>query len=731
MTTSNLMSLPVDIPWERLGTARDMIDEKFGDSNYPPKWRSSVSIFYYEPPTEAQQITDRTITYLKVSCTVTGYQGTSKFSETSIPPEWLSKSTWPTQTYANIRNRVRYHPCHGMLLQVGVYPMPEADREFDLTEYPFILDFEPKKREMYESATEAKQHMSHSRSNISAKKGTKTVESSETTVSLDAGTDAIGGSVSHKMGTSTETVDMTTADHSRERRENYSYSTNISHMYHLLNGYHLGTNRAMFMMQPRPHIIDSEFTFLNGPRRLEGIQEFFLIVERPRDVAGLCIETTLETAHLETVAKWMPRVVGRSELWDNNNVTKTAEALQLLAWERDLELETAIYGNKIWNSQPKWPSGWIPYAVDLPYNETARHVRARIKTYWETDPGGNFWTESASSAVATVLGRNPEINLVEDADVIYERNFVHTGNLFLTGRTIKSCTFRPLITTEGIRDSLTYEKKLTVPASLNANQASNSERATAANRMGELVAHEMMESLESPDRLPYGAVSVDEARFIQEPLQRLLAEMPDDDPYNMPLSKIHGIDPDVRGRLEEMLPGARRKDVMTMKPSELGRALELTETEVRRLFNQLIGEGPRLEIRPSMVVVPSVVGKTHGRARRMLIQAGIAVGEAEVYAPSMELRDTVINQYPNAGDVVDRKTVAFLVLASGPVAVPDVVGLNVDEATARLEELSLRVEMSFAVSDEQPEGHVLETTPSANTEVPRNSQLVLLVARKA
>jgi hypothetical protein len=42
------LSLPVDIPWKRLGASSDMMDTAFGDFKFPPKWRSSVTVFYHE-----------------------------------------------------------------------------------------------------------------------------------------------------------------------------------------------------------------------------------------------------------------------------------------------------------------------------------------------------------------------------------------------------------------------------------------------------------------------------------------------------------------------------------------------------------------------------------------------------------------------------------------------------------------------------------------------------------
>ena len=55
----------------------------------------------------------------------------------------------------------------------------------------------------------------------------------------------------------------------------------------------------MFLMLARPHVLQpTDFrTFVQGLRAIEGVQEFFLIVSRPQEMEGLCVETSLETGH--------------------------------------------------------------------------------------------------------------------------------------------------------------------------------------------------------------------------------------------------------------------------------------------------------------------------------------------------------------------------------------------------------------------------------------------------
>jgi hypothetical protein len=77
-------------------------------------------------------------------------------------------------------------------------------------------------------------------------------------------------------------------------------------MYQLFNGYHLGSNRAVFLMLTRPHIMNNtseqvEINVVGGQRRLEGIQEMFLVIHVPAALLaagkGVCVQAALDTVH--------------------------------------------------------------------------------------------------------------------------------------------------------------------------------------------------------------------------------------------------------------------------------------------------------------------------------------------------------------------------------------------------------------------------------------------------
>lgn len=203
--------------------------------------------------------------------------------------------------------------------------------DIDVKDFPHIIDFEPKMRDLYQGATEDGEVLTASTSEVKTDKSHARTESSETGLSIlgaiGAGLTTVAGSLAggvgaaagaavgsalaganqtHKWGDTNQDNQQVQIDASRDRRERYATTTNISQMYNLLTGYHLGTNRAVFLMLPRPHVLQpTDFrTFVQGLRYIEGVQEFFLVVARPSDVPGLSVNATLETGHFPEDVKF-------------------------------------------------------------------------------------------------------------------------------------------------------------------------------------------------------------------------------------------------------------------------------------------------------------------------------------------------------------------------------------------------------------------------------------------
>ena len=291
MTTSNLMSLPSDIVWKRLALDEEMMWKAPPSYpaiiKYPPAWCPSITIFHANPDNEMvpDEYQNEIITYLKVVCSLTGT--TAMKGNTNL-------SAWPASHPANklvANNLTPYYGCYGAILEIDLEP-------YDVTgvlisEYPYFLDFQPKKREIFESVTKSGEFMSDSKNSLSVRK------SATSTEGLEAATGIVTPTMPEYKGVfRDEFANVRSVDASREFREKVSHTTSLSQLYQQLNSYHLGTNRALFVIQPRPHISDPDYqTFISGPRRLEGIQEFFLVVIQPKSRPGLCVSAHLRTGH--------------------------------------------------------------------------------------------------------------------------------------------------------------------------------------------------------------------------------------------------------------------------------------------------------------------------------------------------------------------------------------------------------------------------------------------------
>jgi hypothetical protein len=184
-------------------------------------------------------------------------------------------------------------------MQLAVYPRDREGTSPD--DYPYIMDFEPKKREMYEAVSEGGEYLSGSASRTEITKGSTGVTTTELSASGGFAVGPIGGGASASHSWSDTTINQNTTDTSREKRETLSKTTQSSQMYQLFNGYHLGSNRALFVIAPRPHTVSeqesTDFNLIAGERKLEGVQEVFVVLHMPHDLSGFCVQAGLDTGH--------------------------------------------------------------------------------------------------------------------------------------------------------------------------------------------------------------------------------------------------------------------------------------------------------------------------------------------------------------------------------------------------------------------------------------------------
>ncbi len=299
MSTFNL-GLPLDIPWKRICFTQDMTHARICTDDPPPAWRPSIVIYGYQPEEEYQTLKNDgyTISYLKVTVTVTP----------DTPVVNVKGAIGATVLRGNaIQSLQRTSPCYGALLHLSVGPKSGGSAS-----QIYIADAEPKKRELYEAVTDTGQFASGSLNRLAVGKSGMTSDTTESFSSTSAGvsvsvpivkdllTAGVSGQAGDRAGHVQQQTDTTATDRSTERREMQSHTTALSQMYNLFQAFHVGTNRAVFFMEPRPHVLSNQATFINGPRALEGMQDMFLVIVRPNDMADFCVNARLETAHLNT-----------------------------------------------------------------------------------------------------------------------------------------------------------------------------------------------------------------------------------------------------------------------------------------------------------------------------------------------------------------------------------------------------------------------------------------------
>jgi serine/threonine-protein kinase len=129
--------------------------------------------------------------------------------------------------------------------------------------------------------------------------------------------------------------------------------------------------------------------------------------------------------------------------------------------------------------------------------------------------------------------------------------------------------------------------------------------------------------------------------------------------------------------------------------------------------------------------LPRVLELPEGQARKKLTDLG--------FQPRLEGERTndsfpqgiVIWQDPPPGTVLEPTSVVQLTISSGPslVAIPDVIGLNVPQASKILAAAGVRVGSVDTLSGGEERGVVLSTRPTAGVGRPRGAAINLVVSR--
>jgi eukaryotic-like serine/threonine-protein kinase len=135
--------------------------------------------------------------------------------------------------------------------------------------------------------------------------------------------------------------------------------------------------------------------------------------------------------------------------------------------------------------------------------------------------------------------------------------------------------------------------------------------------------------------------------------------------------------------------------------------------------------------RPSHVGVPDVIGKDVNTASQILDDKGFDVTIKAVPGE----RNQVVEQDPiptdRGGGKVEEGSTVTLSVGSGPaiVAVPDVAGLSLADATSHLEKAGFKVTTRNQFSNSVPKGRVIATEPAAGTQLSTSQVVTVLVSR--
>jgi beta-lactam-binding protein with PASTA domain/tRNA A-37 threonylcarbamoyl transferase component Bud32 len=128
------------------------------------------------------------------------------------------------------------------------------------------------------------------------------------------------------------------------------------------------------------------------------------------------------------------------------------------------------------------------------------------------------------------------------------------------------------------------------------------------------------------------------------------------------------------------------------------------------------------------VTVPSVIGFPADQAERTLIDRGFKV-ERQLEENERE-PNTVFAQEPPPDTRLEEGATVTIRISQGPrpIDVPDVVGVDVDDARATLERAGFLVQTVSQPDDSRPAGRVVRQDPRAGTQAPRGSTVRLTVS---
>ncbi|HEY5012194.1 MAG TPA: PASTA domain-containing protein, partial [Acidimicrobiia bacterium] len=127
---------------------------------------------------------------------------------------------------------------------------------------------------------------------------------------------------------------------------------------------------------------------------------------------------------------------------------------------------------------------------------------------------------------------------------------------------------------------------------------------------------------------------------------------------------------------------------------------------------------------PPPVPVPDVHGETCPQATAQLKKIHLIGTCTQVFDDTTAV-GRVVDTTPGPGTVQKQNTTVTIHVSKGPqlVAVPNVRGMKVGDATRKLQDLGFKV----AVPNYNPKGHVFDQSPSPGQKIPKGSTVTLIL----
>lgn len=136
--------------------------------------------------------------------------------------------------------------------------------------------------------------------------------------------------------------------------------------------------------------------------------------------------------------------------------------------------------------------------------------------------------------------------------------------------------------------------------------------------------------------------------------------------------------------------------------------------------------------RPPKVEVPQVVGKNVSEAKRIMRGQTLHVVVTDSVWSETEKIETVLEQSPQAGELIKQEGTVYVVISKGSqvVSIPSVAGRPYMEAFVALRDNGLRAIVADSLFNESyPRNSVIRTSPPTGAKVERTAIIKMYISR--